>query len=215
MRVGARLILASAAMALTGLLPAVAETMILSTPKETYRAIAKREADKAGLPPDVADAVMAIESGYDPTRVGGVGEIGLMQVRPTTAAMLGFQGTAAELALPETNIHYGVTYLAKAWQMAGGDFCRALMKYRAGHGEEVMSPLSAAYCDRARRHLAGEGEPNPPSTPRAARLSKPSRVVSVSPLVRLSSVAFWAAHDARVKAISARIERKWRMMAAR
>src|SRR4051794_28934549 len=121
MRVGAQLILASVAMALTGLLPAVAETTTLPTPKETYRAIAKREADKAGLPPDIADAVMAIESGYDPTRVGGVGEIGLMQVRPTTAAMLGFQGTAAELALPETNIHYGVTYLAKAWQMAGGD----------------------------------------------------------------------------------------------
>ena len=78
---------------------------------------------------------MKIESAYDPTRIGGVGEIGLMQVRPQTAAMLGFSGCAGDLATPETNIHYGVKYLAGAWRRAGGDLCRTLMKYRAGHGD--------------------------------------------------------------------------------
>ena len=62
--------------------------------REIYRALIKREAEKNGLPPDIADAVAAIESGYDPGAVGGVGEIGLMQVRPETAAMLGFKGDA-------------------------------------------------------------------------------------------------------------------------
>ena len=107
-----------------------------------YRALIKREAEKNGLPSDIADAVAAIESGYDPGAVGGVGEIGLMQVRPETAAMMGFKGDAAELAKPDVNIHYGVTYLGQAWRLANGDLCRALMKYRAGHGEEMMSELS-------------------------------------------------------------------------
>ena len=46
-------------------------------------------------------------------RSAAVGEIGLMQVRPSTAAMLGFDGDTTELAKPEVNIRYGVTYLAR------------------------------------------------------------------------------------------------------
>jgi soluble lytic murein transglycosylase-like protein len=111
--------------------------------RKTYQALIKREAEKNGLPTDIADAVAAIESGYDPGAIGSVGEIGLMQVRPETAAMLGFKGDLTELAKPDVNIHYGVTYLSQAWRLANGDLCRALMKYRAGHGEEMMSALSA------------------------------------------------------------------------
>lgn len=184
------------------------------------RALIKREADKNGLPPDIADAVAAIESGYDPGAIGGVGEIGLMQVRPETAAMLGFKGDLTELARPEINIHYGVTYLGQAWRLAGGDLCRALMKYRAGHGEEIMSALSMTYCGRARAHLAAAGSPF------AAAISVPFVFDPVLPLapaakrgprIRTAAVsrAFWAAHEARVKAITKRIEAKWRRMASR
>src|SRR5271169_3984539 len=86
--------------------------------RKNYQALIKREAEKNGLPPDIADAVAAIESDYDPDAIGGVGEIGLMQVRPGTAAMLGFKGELAELARPDVNIHYGVTYLGEAWRLA-------------------------------------------------------------------------------------------------
>jgi hypothetical protein len=136
----------------------------LPVARATYLPIVVREAKARGLPPAIADAVISVESGYTPTAVGGVGEIGLMQVRPSTAAMLGFEGSAADLAIPETNIRYGVTYLAQAWRLAGGDLCRALMKYRAGHGEERMSPLSVEYCQRVRLHLAaiGYGPDHPP-----------------------------------------------------
>ena len=116
--------------------------------RQRIRALLRREAGFSGLPYDIADAVTAIESGYDPGVIGAVGEIGLMQVRPETAAMLGFQGDAAELARPEINVHYGVAYLAGAWRLAKGDVCRALMKYRAGHNQELMTPLSAT-CRRA------------------------------------------------------------------
>ncbi|MGJ5242901.1 lytic transglycosylase domain-containing protein, partial [Bradyrhizobium oligotrophicum] len=106
---------------------------------------------------EIAEAVMATESSYNPDAVGGSGEIGLMQILPSTARMLGFNGSTAELALPETNIHYGVRYLAQAWRLAGGDLCTATMKYRAGHGETRFSHLSVNYCLSVRSKLAARG----------------------------------------------------------
>jgi soluble lytic murein transglycosylase-like protein len=124
-----------------------------------YRALAEREARRAGLPAEVADAVIAVESGYDPGQIGSSGEIGLMQVLPSTAQMLGFVGSASALAVPETNIRYGVTYLAGAWRRAGGDLCTAVMKYRAGHGETRFSQRSVAYCLAVRAKLIARGYP--------------------------------------------------------
>ena len=118
-----------------------------------------REAGRHGLPSAIADAVAQVESGYDPGAVGTVGEVGLMQVRPATAAMLGHAGASSDLFTPETNIRYGVAYLAGAWRLAGGDVCLALTKYRAGHGERRITPRSAAYCLRAQTHLASIGSP--------------------------------------------------------
>ncbi|MBQ0818962.1 transglycosylase SLT domain-containing protein, partial [Microvirga sp. HBU67558] len=125
--------------------------------RSTYLPAIAEEAAANGVPPALVDAVVRIESRYDPTVVGSIGEIGLMQVRPKTAALLGFQGTSTELAEPRTNLRYGVGYLAKAWRLADGDLCRALMKYRAGHASEQMSALSIEYCRRARQHLATVG----------------------------------------------------------
>ncbi len=42
----------------------------------------EEEAAQAGLAPEIAEAVMAVESGYNPDAIGGVGEIGLMQILP-------------------------------------------------------------------------------------------------------------------------------------
>lgn len=125
--------------------------------RSAYLPAIVHEAEANGIPPALVDAVVRIESRYDPAAVGRVGEIGLMQVRPKTAELLGFQGTSAELAQPQTNLRYGVGYLAKAWRLASGDLCRTLMKYRAGHGSETMSALSVEYCRRARIHLASVG----------------------------------------------------------
>jgi hypothetical protein len=82
-----------------------------------------------------------------------------MQIRPETAALLGYKGTVSALFEPETNVYYSVAYLAGAWRRANGDLCRALMKYRAGHGEERMSAFSIEYCRRARSYLASTGSP--------------------------------------------------------
>ena len=122
--------------------------------RDAYLTMIRRESEHVGLPSEITDAVVQVESAYNPAAVGSVGEIGLMQIRPETAAMLGYTGGTAGLFDPETNVRFGVMYLKRAWQLAGHDLCRALMKYRAGHGEERMTPLSVRYCQRARQHLA-------------------------------------------------------------
>jgi Transglycosylase SLT domain len=189
-------------------------------------AVIAREAAVAGLPPRIAEAVTAIESGFDAGATGGVGEVGLMQIRPQTALMLGYKGPATGLFDPETNVRLGVEYLAQAWRLAGGDLCRALMKYRAGHGEERMSARSIEYCRRAREQLAAMGSPLAQGAAPATLVAKRDAAMSRrGGTVRPASVAFerevrlaqtqvrsrrgtrtpadsqrfWAAHEARVR----------------
>jgi soluble lytic murein transglycosylase-like protein len=181
----------------------------------SYRMMARREAASAGLPFDLVDAVMKIESDYRPDRIGDVGEIGLMQVRPGTAALLGFRGGLVDLADPAVNIHYGATYLGQAWHLARGNVCRALMKYRAGHGEEAMSPLSVAYCARARAHLVAM------RSPLAATVKEEDLAAVHAPNPPRPGASgagrrgFWVAFEARIKRINARIEARWRRLADR
>ena len=198
--------------------------------RAAVRAMVEQEVRKTGLPADIADAVVQVESNYNPATVGGVGEIGLMQIRPQTAAMLGFRGSNEDLARPEVNIHYGVTYLSKAWRLANGDLCRTLMKYRAGHGEEVMTQRSVNYCNRARSHLAALRSPlaagaTPPAIiPPSVLANNQPRSLAMSPKdvyaqyrqgTPAASRAFWAVHEARVRAIRARIEARWHRLASR
>jgi soluble lytic murein transglycosylase-like protein len=129
----------------------------LGDTRSNFHVLIEKEAKREGLAPEIAEAVMAVESGYNPAAIGGVGEIGLMQIRPATARMLGFAGTDADLAAPATNIRYGVTYLAQAYRLAGGDLCTAVMKYRAGHGESRFSYLSVNYCLAVRSKLLARG----------------------------------------------------------
>jgi soluble lytic murein transglycosylase-like protein len=179
--------------------------------------LVSREASSAQLPVEIAHAVIQIESGYDPDAIGSVGEVGLMQVRPSTAEMMGFRGTPTELAKPEINVKFGVRYLAEAWRLSNGDLCRALMKYRAGHGAELMSPLSVAYCARAREAL---GRENSPRLSAARSMSKrhssslPSTLSQVPARLKRGTAefdrAFWAAHEAKIASMRARIHSVWR-----
>ncbi|PBB20489.1 lytic transglycosylase [Mesorhizobium sp. WSM4313] len=125
--------------------------------RATFKAFATCQASLYGLEPVLAHAVMEIESGFDPGVHGADGEIGLMQVMPATARMLGFRGSLDELGEPATNIALGVRYLAQANRLATGDLCTTVMKYRAGHGETRFSVRSVDYCRRARAILAREG----------------------------------------------------------
>ena len=60
-------------------------------------------------------ALISKESGGDWTARGPVGEYGLMQIRATTAQMMGYTGDAERLLHPHRNVWYGTKYLR--WQM--------------------------------------------------------------------------------------------------
>ena len=188
---------------------------------QPYHDLMIREARTFGVPIDLIAAVIHIESGYTPSALGAAGEVGLMQIKRETAAMLGFRGTVAELAVPEINIHFGVRYLAKAWQLADGDLCRTLIKFRAGHGEERETPRSTRYCQRARAYLADHGMAYPPNGSHAAGSSRAfaratsRRVADLAPRrgTLEATQLFWAAHNARVRQLRIAVRAKWARLA--
>lgn len=121
----------------------------------SYSAIISKYASQHGVPVALANAVVRIESNYRPNARGRAGEIGLMQIKPATARMMGYSGSAKGLYDPETNIRYGMKYLAKAHQLGGGDTCGTILRYNAGHGAKRMNKVSAAYCAKVKRQLGG------------------------------------------------------------
>jgi soluble lytic murein transglycosylase-like protein len=127
--------------------------------KSLYQRIGEAEALRNKIPFAIVDAVMRVESGYNPQAKGDVGEVGLMQILPSTADMMGFKGPSSALADPQTNIAYGTQYLAEAWRLANQDICTTVMKYRAGHAETRFSVKSVDYCKRVRNHLVSIGFP--------------------------------------------------------
>ncbi|RWD58099.1 MULTISPECIES: transglycosylase SLT domain-containing protein [unclassified Mesorhizobium] len=124
-----------------------------------YSAIIARYAASYGVPVSLAKAVIKIESNYRPNMVGSAGEIGLMQIKPATARMMGYTGSAKGLFDPDTNIKYGMKYLAMAQGLGGGTTCGTILKYNAGHGARRMNPVSAAYCSKVKVQMAALGSP--------------------------------------------------------
>lgn len=118
-----------------------------------YGALISRYATSYGVPLALAHAVIQVESNYRPNARGKAGEIGLMQIKPSTARAMGYTGGAAGLFHPETNIRFGMKYLAKAHQLGGGSTCTTILKYNAGHAARRMNPVSAAYCRKVKLHL--------------------------------------------------------------
>jgi soluble lytic murein transglycosylase-like protein len=119
-----------------------------------YHSIIARHARANGVPLNLAKAVIRIESNFNPNARGGVGEIGLMQLRYNTARGVGYRGSKRALYNPETNIRYGMKYLGQARKLAGGSLCGTILKYNAGHGAKRMNPISANYCRKVKRVLA-------------------------------------------------------------
>lgn len=120
-----------------------------------FHDIVERYASVYGVPVSLAHAVIRVESNYRPNAKGQAGEIGLMQIKPATARMMGYSGNTKGLFDPETNIKYGMKYLGKAHELSGGTTCGTILRYNAGHGAKRMNPISSAYCKKVKLHLAG------------------------------------------------------------
>ena len=85
------------------------------------------------VPESLVHRVIVRESKYNPDLVGRGGTIGMMQLKLATARGVGYAGDAQGLRNPETNLTYGVKYLAGAYRAAGGDHDRAMRYYASGY----------------------------------------------------------------------------------
>jgi len=98
-----------------------------------FEALVATHARANNVPEALVHRVIVRESGYHPDRVGRGGTIGLMQIKLATARGLGYTGDAQGLRDPDTNLTYGVKYLAGAWRAANSDHARAMHFYTSGY----------------------------------------------------------------------------------
>ena len=127
-----------------------------STPQQLDQFVV-RHARRHGLDPNLVRAVIANESSWRVDARSAVGAIGLMQLMPTTAQMLG-----VDPRKPEQNIEGGVRYLAGLVDMFEGDLDAALVSYNAGptharkwrKGDAVLYGETRNYLQRVKQSYA-------------------------------------------------------------
>ena len=123
-----RLLLLVFAAAITSLFSQAA-----SAQRAAYDALVTTHAGANGVPVALVHRVIVRESRYQPRLIGRGGTIGLMQIKLATARGLGYTGDAEGLRDPNTNLTYGVKYLAGAYRLANGDHARAVHYYASGY----------------------------------------------------------------------------------
>lgn len=107
-------------------------------------------AERHKVPNDLAHAIVSLESNYDPTVTGKLGEIGLGQIRCRTAKSEGFTGKCSELYKPEVNLEYSMSYLRYALDLTKDDICKAASFYSSG---QIPKSNKTKYCKQMLTHL--------------------------------------------------------------
>ncbi len=93
-----------------------------------YDHIIKRVSAKYKIPEKLIKSIIKQESNFNPRAVSKKGAMGLMQLLPSTARMLGVK----DIFNPEENIEAGVKYLRNLLDRFNGDLIKALAAYNAG-----------------------------------------------------------------------------------
>ncbi|MEM7069264.1 MAG: transglycosylase SLT domain-containing protein [Pseudomonadota bacterium] len=118
-----------------------------------YGGMIARYAKEHGVPLRLARAVVQVESNFRANSTGAAGEVGLMQIKLSTARGMGYKGSKRSLYDPATNLYWGMKYLGRAHQLSGGTTCGTILKYNAGHGAKRMNKISSRYCGKVKRIL--------------------------------------------------------------
>ena len=96
--------------------------------KSTIQDWVNQYAPRYGLSPKLVNAVITQESGYSPSATSSAGAMGLMQLMPETAAMLGVSNPYD----PLSNLLGGMSYLGELVNHYHGNISLALAAYNAG-----------------------------------------------------------------------------------
>lgn len=102
-----------------------------SGPHDNIDALIEQQAKANKVPAAFVHKVVKRESNYNPRAKGG-SALGLMQIKHATARGMGYTGDASGLYDPETNLKYGIAYLATAYRLAKGDIDQAYRYYNRG-----------------------------------------------------------------------------------
>jgi soluble lytic murein transglycosylase-like protein len=108
------------------------EPVATPAPAKSPRDLIREAAQRNGLPPAFVEAVARQESNFDPAAVSRKGAVGLMQLMPATAEVLGVDPRD-----PEQNSHAGARLLRDlllTYQNHPDQVRRALAAYNAGEG---------------------------------------------------------------------------------
>ena len=111
--------------------PSVTDSVNSSTSgvnKSTIQDWVNQYAPRYGLSPKLVNAVITQESGYSPSATSSAGAIGLMQLMPETASMLGVTNPYD----PLSNLLGGMSYLGGLVNHYHGNISLALAAYNAG-----------------------------------------------------------------------------------
>ena len=124
------------------------------TPWRDYSArCAEYYANVYQVPVELVEAVIEVESNWQPYAVSPKGAAGLMQLMPATAVRLGVRNRFQI----EENVRGGVEYLAWLIRLFGGDLRLAIAAYYAGErpilarGLDYSSPDVYSYVSRVAR----------------------------------------------------------------
>ena len=95
--------------------------------------------------PELIRAIIQVESRWNPRARSSAGAVGLMQVKPASARMVGLDYRAADLVCPEKNIVAG-TRILRHYQRTTGSLREALRLYSGGarnYYERVMKEMAS------------------------------------------------------------------------
>ncbi|MEM1179295.1 MAG: lytic transglycosylase domain-containing protein [Acidobacteriota bacterium] len=101
---------------------------LLPPPTAHLEHLTQRFAREFRLSPTLVQAVMQVESGYNTKALSPKGAMGLMQLMPETARILGVRDPWD----PAQNVRGGARYLREQLDRFGGDVTLALAAYNAG-----------------------------------------------------------------------------------
>jgi soluble lytic murein transglycosylase-like protein len=124
------------------------------------------------VPEALVHRVIVRESKYQKDLVGSCGCIGLMQIKLATARGLGYSGDAKGLHDANTNLTYGVKYLAGAYRAANGNHDRAVHYFAKGYYEVAKRQRLAdaqSFAKLERVHAPLDITPRPPGAIHTAK----------------------------------------------